>query len=84
MSNNPGFENTNQKQDSSGCPKCGCTNVSIINEYTTEGSDYSVGSGICGTICFGPIGVLCGLTGGRKQINTHYYICNDCGYKWRV
>ncbi|MBO4374910.1 MAG: hypothetical protein J5829_07365 [Lachnospiraceae bacterium] len=69
---------------SPGCPKCGSRNISIISEQTTSGSDYNVGSGICGTICLGPIGVLCGMSGGKKIINTHYYICNNCKYKWRV
>ena len=75
---------TDNNQPSVRCPRCNNNNVSIINEYATRGSDYSVGKGICGTLCFGPIGILCGMTGGKKTVNTHFYICRNCKYKWRL
>ncbi|MBO4374911.1 MAG: hypothetical protein J5829_07370 [Lachnospiraceae bacterium] len=77
-------QHTGSIQKSHNCPKCGNSSISIICEQTTSGSGYNVGSGICGTICLGPIGVLCGMSGGKKIINTQYYICNSCKYKWRV
>lgn len=67
------------------CPKCGCENCQIINNVGTVGKDYSLGQGCCGTICLGPIGLLCGLCGQNKQIvNTQFWVCSDCGNKWKL
>lgn len=67
------------------CPSCGSSRCQIINEVKTEGSNYSAEKGCCGVICFGPIGFLCGLCGeGKKTVNTHYWICHDCGKKWKA
>ena len=67
------------------CPRCGADNSSVINETTTTGKDFSAGKGCCGAILFGPIGVLCGACGNGKQINNQaYYVCNNCGNKWKV
>ena len=67
------------------CPKCGENNSQIINEVTTSGKDFSVGKGLCGAILMGPIGILCGACGeGRKTHNNQYWVCNNCGKKWRA
>ena len=67
------------------CIKCGSENCAIINEVTTEGTDYKVSKGICGAILLGPIGLLCGSCGNKKKtINTNYWVCNNCGNKWKV
>ena len=67
------------------CPKCGANNSQIINEVSTTGKDYSVGNGCCGWILFGPVGLLCGLCGtGKKTHNKQYWVCNECGNKWKV
>lgn len=67
------------------CPKCGGTNCIIINETTSSGSDFNVGKGLCGYWIFGPIGVLCGACGEGKTVqNRNYWVCNSCGYKWKV
>lgn len=67
------------------CPRCGNENCSIINETTTTGTDYSVGKGLCGGLIFGPLGLLCGACGEGKQVhNTNYWVCNNCGKKWKA
>ena len=67
------------------CSKCGSENCKIINEVHSKGKDFSGSKGCCGYILFGPIGVLCGACGGGRKIhNTHYWVCNNCGRKWRA
>lgn len=67
------------------CPRCGNRNLQIINETTTTGKDFSASKGCCGYILLGPIGVLCGLCGEGKQIKSrNYWICNNCGNKFRA
>lgn len=67
------------------CPKCGSNNCQIINEVKTKGTDFSAGKGLIGLICFGPIGLLCGACGkGKQTYNTHYWVCNECGRKWKA
>lgn len=47
---------------------------------------YGLGKGCCGYIVFGPLGLLCGLCGmgeGKKS-NKAYWICNECGKKFRA
>ena len=67
------------------CPFCRGENCQIINEIATSGQDFSASKGCCGAILFGPIGILCGACGeGREMINTNYWICNNCGRKWKA
>ena len=67
------------------CPNCGGENCQIINEISTEGTNYDVANGCCGAILLGPLGLLCGLNGAGKQtVNTNYWVCNRCGYKWKA
>lgn len=67
------------------CPKCGGYNCTIINEVQTKGKDYSAGKGCCGYLLFGWAGLLCGLCGEKKKTtNTNYWVCNNCGKKWRA
>ena len=67
------------------CPKCGNDYCQIINETNTTGKDFSAGKGCCGAILFGPIGVLCGACGEGRKVNTKtYWICNDCGHKFKA
>lgn len=67
------------------CPKCHAENCQIINEVTTSGKDFSASQSCCGYILFGPIGLLCGACGdGKKVQNTNYWVCNNCGNKWKV
>ncbi len=67
------------------CPKCNSNNCSIINEVNTKGKDFSASKGCCGWLLFGPLGILCGLCGQNKQtINTNFWVCSDCGNKWKA
>lgn len=67
------------------CPKCGSDNCQIINEVTTKGKDFSAGKGCLGALLFGWLGILCGACGnGKKNINTNYWVCNNCGNKWKA
>ena len=67
------------------CPKCKGENCQVINEVTTKGKDYSAKKGCCGIILFGWIGLLCGACGKGKQTeNTQYWVCNNCGAKWKL
>lgn len=67
------------------CPKCGGDKCQIINEVSTTGKDYSAGKGCCGFLLFGWVGLLCGLCGkGKQTINKAFWVCSDCGNKFRV
>ena len=67
------------------CPKCNSENCNIINETHTEGKDFSAGKGCLGALLFGPLGILCGACGkGRETNTTNYWICNNCGNKWKT
>ena len=67
------------------CPNCKKTNTQIINEVSTSGKDFSAGKGCLGALLLGPLGLLCGACGkGKKVENNNYWVCNDCGHKWKV
>ena len=67
------------------CPNCGNTNLQATTETSSTGKDFSAGKGCCGAILMGPIGILCGACGKGKQThNNQYWICNNCGNKWRA
>ncbi|MBQ8951653.1 MAG: hypothetical protein IJ065_10970 [Eubacterium sp.] len=67
------------------CPRCGGMNCTIISETSTSGKDFSVGKGLCGYWILGPIGVLCGACGEGKTVKeSNFWVCNNCGYKWKV
>lgn len=68
-----------------GCPKCGSGNLQIINDSTIETKGFGAGKGCLGVICFGPIGLLCGMCGmGKsKTSNSAYRMCVDCGEKFK-
>lgn len=67
------------------CPKCGYEYCQIINETQTTGKDFSAGKGCIGYLLFGWIGLLCGLCGeGQKTKTRQYWICGNCGHKWKA
>jgi len=67
------------------CPKCGNHYLQAATETNTSGKDFSASKGCCGAILFGPIGVLCGLCGeGRQTRSTTYWMCPNCGHKFRA
>ena len=56
------------------CPKCGSSNLEIVSDVK--------GKGVSGTkVClFG----ICGLCGAGKTKTEHYWVCRDCGNKFKV
>lgn len=74
------------------CPKCGSTNcqVFVSNNVTIHSSTkgFGVGKACCGSLCLGPIGLLCGAIGsGRTKTWTEedqqeYWICQNCGSRF--
>ncbi len=67
------------------CPNCGSSNCQIITETRTEGKDFSAGKGICGWLLAGPVGILCGFcTKGKQTFTESYWVCNNCGRKWKA
>lgn len=66
------------------CPKCGGINCTPISESKTTGSDFYASKGCCGYLLLGPIGILCGKCGaGTETTNTTYWVCSNCGNKFR-
>ena len=67
------------------CPKCGSTNLQSTTETNSTGKDFSASKGCCGAILLGPIGILCGACGkGRKITSTTYWLCSECGNKFKA
>lgn len=67
------------------CPKCGNANLQATTETSSTGKDFSAGKGCCGAILLGPIGILCGACGKGKKINsTTYWLCPNCGNKFKA
>ena len=70
------------------CPKCGNKNLQSTTETVTQtsGKNYSGTQGCLGLLLFGPMGLLCGLCGQGKTTNTNttnYWVCPNCGHKFR-
>lgn len=70
------------------CPKCGGRNLQITTETTerTTGKNFSAGKGCLGYLMFGPMGILCGSCGQQQKTNvtnTQFWVCPDCGNKFR-
>lgn len=66
---------TNQQDPSSvRCPKCGSANLQIYNEVQSKGVS---GTKVC---LFG----ICGLCGAGKTNNQQFWICKDCGFKFKA
>lgn len=67
------------------CPKCGGHNCQPMQETNVTGGGYDPGSGCCGYILFGPLGLLCGLCGtGQKTTHRTYWVCKDCGRRFNA
>lgn len=74
------------------CPKCKSNHLQAIVETATSartiGNGYSPAKGCLGSLLFGSGGWLLGALGQRQRTiietqNRNYWICNDCGYKFR-
>ena len=68
-----------------GCPKCGSQNIQIVSDVSSSSKGFGVGKGCLGYICFGPIGLLCGLLGmgEGKTKTTTYRMCGNCGARFK-
>jgi hypothetical protein len=56
------------------CRFCGSHNLDIISEVSGEGAKLWK---LC---CFG----FCGLCGAGKTTTTHYWVCKDCGKRFKA
>lgn len=74
------------------CPKCKSNHLQAIVETATSartiGNGYSPAKGCLGSLLFGSGGWLLMALGQRQRTiietqNRNYWICNDCGYKFR-
>ena len=66
------------------CPFCGGTDCQPVSRTTgkARGGGYSISDGCCGMCLMGPVGLLCGLGGGRSKIdlkNEVVWVCRTCG-----
>ncbi|MGE4571162.1 MAG: zinc ribbon domain-containing protein [Candidatus Izemoplasmatales bacterium] len=59
------------------CPKCDSTNIYMM---TREGSDFNESNACCGLLLFGPLGLLCGLSGKKESIT--FRKCGQCGHEF--
>ncbi len=83
----PTYGQMNSQPQGSGvcCPNCGSNNLQVLQDISTSGKDFKGGSACCGALLFGPIGILCGSCGKGKQTKTtHYWLCANCGNKFKV
>ncbi len=65
------------------CPNCGSDNCQFVTTSETHSSFLNVGDACCGSICLGPIGLLCGLCdSGSDTITKEYWVCHECGTKF--
>lgn len=70
------------------CPNCKSQNLFPISEseVNVSGGGYGFGSGCCGWLLLGPIGLLCGFCGRRvrsQSQNRQFWLCKSCGHKFR-
>ena len=70
----------NNSKENVECPLCKSKNIKIIIEKKNE--DFDITSGVIGTICLGPIGLLCGLCCAEGEKEKTTCICNDCGKRF--
>lgn len=63
--------------DKSICPKCGCTDIAVVNQNDKK---FSAGRALGGTILAGGIGSLAGFTGNKNKI---VFVCKKCGHQWK-
>lgn len=62
-----------KSEDKIRCPECNSTQIHV------DKKGYDAGGGCCGTIIFGPLGLLCGQFGANKIRIT----CISCGHSWK-
>lgn len=74
------------------CPKCKSNDIQcmVTNEtnVTSTGGGYGAGKGCLGYLLFGPLGLLCGACGSKREVKTEnkqstIWACKSCGEKFR-
>ena len=72
------------------CPNCNSRNLQATvetNVNVSGGKGYSSAKGCIGFLLLGPLGILCGSCGQKQgtvtTTNKNYYVCGDCGNKFR-
>ena len=63
------------------CPRCGQKRLQV--NVQNNGSVYSAKKGCLGWLLFGPLGLLCGLSGSKKNETTTNWICIACGNQFK-
>lgn len=67
------------------CSRCGSTDLVPITETSTHGKNFKAGDACCGYLLCGPLGLLCGATGkGKQSTSTTYWLCKNCGNKFKT
>jgi len=61
------------------CPKCASTNIQLYSDRDKK--SFGVGTGLCGGILLGPVGLLCGFCGNKDKSKTGR-MCINCGNKF--
>lgn len=67
------------------CPSCGSSDLTTISETSTSGKDFNSSNACCGYLLCGPLGLLLGVDKkGKQQQTTNYWVCKNCGNKFRM
>ena len=64
------------------CPRCGVKDQCQIVYGSENSTGYNVCGGVCGYVCLGPLGLLCGLK--NEKVTKHFWVCNNCGAKFSM
>jgi DNA-directed RNA polymerase subunit M/transcription elongation factor TFIIS len=71
-------ERDSLEEDLIKCPSCGSSKIQFLT--INESNEYNTPNACCGFLLFGPLGLLCGLTGKNTSRTTRK--CINCGYEF--
>lgn len=72
------YKEENKQEDGKvRCPNCNSTDIHFV---TKADSEFDGSNACCGYILFGPLGLLCGLTGKRE--NDTVRKCMNCNHEF--
>lgn len=67
------------------CPACGSSDLTTISEISTSGKDFNRSNACCGYLLCGPLGLLLGVDKkGKQQHTNNYWVCKNCGNKFKI
>lgn len=67
------------------CPACGSDDLTTISETYTVGKDFNRSNACCGYFLCGPLGLLLGVDKkGKQQHTNNFWVCKNCGNKFRM